>query len=186
MPTVADLRARRIELLRAAILETLAGEDYEAYREAVLPLAEEFDPIDLAAAAAKLAADATRGEEPDSEVEIPQWEERRPSRDGDEGRGPRGRRDRFEGGPPARPRRASGGMTRLFIGVGRRRGIRPGDIVGAIAGEARIPGEAIGAIEIADQFTLVEIAEQYADQVLEVMRTATIKGRPVSVRRARD
>ena len=77
-------------------------------------------------------------------------------------------------------------MTRVFLGVGRRRGIRPGDIVGAIAGEARIPGEAIGAIEIADQFTIVEIAEQFADQVVKAMRTATIKGRPVSVRRARD
>jgi ATP-dependent RNA helicase DeaD len=189
VPTVADLRARRLELLRAAIVETLEEGDYEMYREAVLPLMEEFDPVEIAAAAAKLAADATRGEEPDSEVEIPQWDERRPSRDrdGEDARGPRGRRDRFESGP-SRPRapRASGGMTRLFIGVGRRRGIRPGDIVGAIAGEARIPGEAIGAIEIADQFTLVEIADQYAEQVLRVMRDATIKGRPVSVRLAKD
>jgi ATP-dependent RNA helicase DeaD len=189
VPTVADLRARRLELLRAAIVETLGEGDYEMYREAVLPLMEEFDPVEVAAAAAKLAADATRGEEPDNEVEIPQWEERRPSsrdRDGEEGRGPRGRRDRFDGAP-SRPRnRSAGGMTRLFIGVGRRRGIRPGDIVGAIAGEARIPGEAIGAIEIADQFTLVEIADQYAEQVLRVMRDATIKGRPVSVRLAKD
>jgi ATP-dependent RNA helicase DeaD len=77
-------------------------------------------------------------------------------------------------------------MTRLFIGVGRRRGIRPGDIVGAIAGEARIPGEGIGAIEIADQFTIVEIADEFADQVLRAMQNATIKGRPVSVRPARE
>jgi len=70
--------------------------------------------------------------------------------------------------------------------VGRRRGIRPGDVVGAIAGEARIPGEAIGAIEIADQFTIVEVAQQYADHVLSTMRNATIKGRPVSVRLARE
>jgi ATP-dependent RNA helicase DeaD len=77
-------------------------------------------------------------------------------------------------------------MTRLFIGVGRRRGIRPADIVGAIAGEARIPGESIGAIEIADQFTLVEIEDQYAEQVLRAMSRASIKGRPVQVRRAND
>ncbi|HEX8906622.1 MAG TPA: DEAD/DEAH box helicase [Longimicrobiaceae bacterium] len=189
VPTVADLRARRLELMRSAIAETLAGEDYEAYRDnVVLPLAEEFDPIDIAAAAAKLAADATRGEEPDSEVEIPQWDERRPPRDRDRegGRGPRGRHDRFEGGGPPRRGRDGRGMTRLFIGVGRRRGIRPGDIVGAIAGEARIPGEGIGAIEIADQFTIVEVADEFADQVLRAMRNATIKGRPVSVRPARE
>jgi ATP-dependent RNA helicase DeaD len=190
VPTVADLRARRLELLRAAIVETLEEDDFAAYREVIAPLAEQFDLADVAAAAAKLAADANRGEEPENEVEIPQWEDRPPRRDA-ESRGPRGRRDRFEGAPsgPTRPRapRGQGGeMTRLFIGVGRRRGIRPGDIVGAIAGEARIPGEAIGAIEIADQFTLVEISDQYAEHVLKVMRNATIKGRPVSIRPARD
>src|SRR5262249_53389435 len=141
VPTVADLRARRLELMRAALVETLEGEDYEAYRDnVVLPLAEEFDPLDIAAAAAKLAADATRGQGPDRGVETPRWDERRPPRDR-EVRGPRGRQDRFERGAPPRRGRDGRGMTRLFIGVGRRRGIRPGDIVGAIAGEARIPGE---------------------------------------------
>jgi ATP-dependent RNA helicase DeaD len=189
VPTAADLRARRVELLRSAIVETLEGEDFERYREVVQPLMEQFEPVDVAAAAAKLAADATRGEEPEAEIDIPQWDERRPPRDRDrdgprdDGRGPRGRRDRVDG-----PRRGRGGepMTRLFLGVGRRRGIRPGDVVGAIAGEARIPGEAIGAIEIADQFTIVEVASQFADQVLSAMRNATIKGRPVSVRLAKE
>ncbi|HEU4557241.1 MAG TPA: DEAD/DEAH box helicase [Longimicrobium sp.] len=195
VPTAADLRARRVELLRAAIVETLEGEDFDRYREVVQPLMDQFEPVDVAAAAAKLAADATRGEEPEAEIDIPQWEERRPSRDRDgprdDGRGPRGRRDRFDGGErgggaPRRSARTGEPMTRLFLGVGRRRGIRPGDVVGAIAGEARIPGEAIGAIEIADQFTLVEVASQFADQVLSAMRNATIKGRPVSVRLAKD
>ena len=195
VPTVADLRARRLELLRSAICETLEEAEYDAYREAVRPLAEQFDPLEIAAAAAKLAADATRGEEPENEVEIPQWEtrDRGPrDRERDEGRGPRGRRDRFEerdgggGRGPSRGLRGGGDTTRLFIGVGRRRGIRPSDIVGALAGETGIPGESIGAIEIADQFTLVEVGSQYADQVIERMRSATIKGRPVSIRRARE
>jgi ATP-dependent RNA helicase DeaD len=184
VPTVADLRARRIELLRAAIRETLEEEEYEQYREAVAPLAEQFDALEIAAAAAKLAADATRGEEPENEVEIPQWESRPPRHDREEGRGPRGRRDRAESGP--RGRRPQGDMTRLFFSAGRRRGVRPGDIVGAIIGEAKIPAEAIGAIEIADQFSLVEIGAPYADQVIRAMERASIKGRPVSVRRARE
>jgi ATP-dependent RNA helicase DeaD len=77
-------------------------------------------------------------------------------------------------------------MTRLYLSVGRRRGIKPGDIVGAITGEAKIPGDAIGAIEIADQFSLVEVAEQFAEQVIRAMGRANIKGRPVGIRRARD
>jgi ATP-dependent RNA helicase DeaD len=203
IPTVADLRARRVELMRAAICETLEEGEYDAYRDAIASLAEEFDPIEIAAAAAKLAADATRGEEPENEVEIPQWETRdRNPRDRDDSRGPRGRRDSYDGGRrdsfdggreireggrgPTRGLRGGGDTTRLFIGVGRRRGIRPADIVGALAGETGIPGEAIGAIEIADQFTLVEVGSQYADQVLDRMRNANIKGRPASIRRARE
>ena len=189
VPTVADLRARRVELLRSAIRETIEEDEFDGYREIAASLAEDgYDALDIAAAAAKLAADATRGEEPENEVEIPQWENR-PQRPHDDTRGPRGRRDSFDGpgrdGPP-RGRRPRADMTRLFIGVGRRRGIRPGDIVGAIVGEAKIPAEGIGAIEIADQFTLVEVAEQHADQVIRAMSRAAIKGRPVSIRRSHD
>ncbi|HEX8670703.1 MAG TPA: DEAD/DEAH box helicase [Longimicrobium sp.] len=189
VPTVADLRARRVELLRSAIRETIEEDEFDGYREIAASLADDgYDPLDIAAAAAKLAADATRGEEPENEVEIPQWENR-PQRPHDDTRGPRGRRDSFDGpgrdGPP-RGRRPRADMTRLFIGVGRRRGIRPGDIVGAIVGEAKIPAEGIGSIEIADQFTLVEVAEEHADHVIRTMSRAAIKGRPVSIRRSHD
>ncbi len=187
IPTIADMRTRRLELLRSAILETLEEDETDRYRDVVRSLSEQHDLLDIAAAAAKMAADATRGEEPEEGEDIPQWEPR--ERRGGwedrerESRGPRGRRDRAEG--PRRPRRG-GEMTRLFFGVGRRRGIRPGDIVGAITGEARIPGDAIGAIEIADQFSLVEVADEFAEQVIRAMGRANIKGRPVGVRRARD
>ena len=77
-------------------------------------------------------------------------------------------------------------MTRLYFSVGRRRGVGPGDLVGAIAGEAKIPGGVIGAIEITDQFSLVEVPESYADQVIRAMSRASIKGRPVAVRRERE
>ncbi len=188
VPTVADLRARRVELLRSAIRETIEEDEFESYREAIASLADDFDPLDIAAAAAKLAADATRGEEPENEVEIPQWENRpRPTHD--DSRGPRGRRDSFDGpraGGAGGGRRPRADMTRLFVGVGRRRGIRPGDIMGAIVGEAKIPAEAIGAIEIADQFTLVEIAEEHADHVIRTMSRAAIKGRPTAIRRSKD
>ncbi len=186
IPTIADLRTRRLELLRSAILETLEEDEFDRYREVVQSLSEQHDPLDVAAAAAKMAADATRGEEPEEGEDIPQFEPRRErgSYDDRESRGPRGRQDRAEG--PRRPRRGGGEMTRLFLSVGRRRGIKPGDIVGAITGEARIPGDAIGAIEIADQFSLVEVAEEFAEQVIRAMGRANITGRPVGIRRARD
>jgi ATP-dependent RNA helicase DeaD len=185
IPTIADLRTRRLELIRSAILETLEEDEFDRYMDVVRSLAEQHDLLEIAAAAAKMAADATRGEEPEEGEDIPQFEPRRGPREERDARGPRGRRDRAEA-PPRRGRRGGAEMTRLFFGVGRRRGIRPGDIVGAITGEAQIPGDAIGAIEIADQFSLVEVAEEFADQVIRAMGRASIKGRPAAVRRARD
>jgi ATP-dependent RNA helicase DeaD len=77
-------------------------------------------------------------------------------------------------------------MTRLFVGAGRTAGIRPQDLVGAIAGESRVAGRDIGAIEIADRFSLVEVPEAAADDVISALRASTIKGRKPTVRRERS
>ncbi len=77
-------------------------------------------------------------------------------------------------------------MTRLFVGAGRSAGIRPQDLVGAIAGETRLSGRDIGAIEIADRFTLVEVPESAADEVVTALRASTIKGKKATVRRAHE
>ena len=76
-------------------------------------------------------------------------------------------------------------MTRLFVGVGRRAGIRPQDLVGAIAGEARLSARQIGSIEITDRFSLVEVPESAATGVIAALRASTIKGKKATVRRER-
>ncbi len=53
-------------------------------------------------------------------------------------------------------------MARLFIDIGRASGISVGDIVGAIANEGDVPGKAIGAIDVYDRFTLVDVLADYA------------------------
>ena len=78
-----------------------------------------------------------------------------------------------------------GGITRLFVGAGRAAGMRPGDLVGAITNEAGLRGGDIGAIQIADGFSLVEVPEAAADHVIRALRAATIKGQKVMVRRER-
>ena len=77
-------------------------------------------------------------------------------------------------------------MARLFVGAGRSSGIRPQDLVGAITGETRLGGREIGAIEIADRFSLVEVPETAVDEVVKALRTTTIKGRKATVRRAHE
>src|SRR5690606_39587657 len=76
-----------------------------------------------------------------------------------------------------------GDIARLYIGAGRDAGVRPQDLVGAIAGEAGIRGTEIGAIEISDGFSIVEVPESVAGQVIAAMRGSRLKGKKVTVRR---
>jgi ATP-dependent RNA helicase DeaD len=174
LPTVADLRARRLELTRAALRESLLEDDLDRFRPVVEPLADEFDLFEVALAAVKLAHEFS-GTAPDDE-EIPEHAATHDER-------PRNR----PGGPKERGRSGapSEAMTRLFVGAGRAAGIRPQDLVGAIAGESRLSGRDIGAIEIADRFSLVEVPEAAADEVVAALRGTTIKGKRPNIRRER-
>jgi ATP-dependent RNA helicase DeaD len=77
-------------------------------------------------------------------------------------------------------------VARLFVGAGRRAGIRPGDLVGAITGEAGIQSRAIGAIEIADGFSLVDVPEEMADDIIVALRATKIRGLKPTVKRDRS
>jgi ATP-dependent RNA helicase DeaD len=78
-----------------------------------------------------------------------------------------------------------GGMARLFLRVGRRDKIRPADLVGAVANEANIPGDAVGDIDIYDTFAFVEVQANYADRVLTALNRTTIRGREAQATLAR-
>jgi ATP-dependent RNA helicase DeaD len=96
----------------------------------------------------------------------------------------RGESRRFEGARDGESKRSAtpeAGMTRLFLSLGRKDHILPKDIVGAIAGEANIPGKTIGAIDIYDKFTFVDVPERDARAVLRAMDGNTIKGKPVQI-----
>jgi ATP-dependent RNA helicase DeaD len=94
-------------------------------------------------------------------------------------------------GPEAAPRkrRASSGpggagIVRLHVGLGRDDGVRPQDLVGAITNEAGVTGRAIGAIEISDRHSVVEVAGEVAAQVMAALRGTKIKGKKPTVRPA--
>ena len=173
VPSATDVRAKRLELLRGSIEEILAAENTEAlerFRVVVESLCEEHDPFEVAAAALKLAQENEGAD--DDDTDIPTFTDRQRTRQ--EKRGERTRSDRTGDPEP--------GMTRIFIGAGRFAGIRPGDIVGAIANEAGISSKAIGAIEISDRFTLAEVESETAETVVAALQDARFKGRTVTVK----
>jgi ATP-dependent RNA helicase DeaD len=183
VPTVADLRARRLELTRASLRERLVAGDLDDVRVVVDSLAEEYDVVDIAAAAVKLAHQAMIGDGEDRELPAAAPPDLRHRAGATErGRAPRETR------APRRGPTGGGGYatTRLYIGAGRRAGVRPADLVGAIANEAGIPARALGAIEIADAFSLVEVPEEMADGIIAAMRRAMIRGNKAEVRRDRS
>jgi ATP-dependent RNA helicase DeaD len=167
VPTVADLRARRLELTSTALRERLTAGDFDDVRVVVESLSGDFDVVDIAAAAVKMAHLATVGDGEEKEIAAPPLPHERPT-------AARG----------ARP--AETGFARLFVGAGKAAGIRPADLVGAIASEARIPSSAIGAIRIAENFSVVDVPEDLAENVITAMRGASLRGKKVLVRRDRE
>lgn len=103
----------------------------------------------------------------------------------DGGRDSGGRNGYFDKDDKRQPREREANMTRLMVTIGRRDYVRPGDIVGAIAGEANIPGNSIGSIDIFDKFTYVDVPKDVANRVVDAMEGNTIKGRRVNIEVAR-
>lgn len=73
------------------------------------------------------------------------------------------------------------GMVRLFINIGKKNKAKPGDIVGAIAGESGIPGKLIGTIDMYDKYTFVEVPREYTKAVLKAMNQTKIKGKSIAI-----
>jgi ATP-dependent RNA helicase DeaD len=179
VPTIADLRARRLETTRAALRETLTGGSLESYRAIVESLAAEFDPLDVAAAALKRSEPAVADLPEEEDIPpLPPAHARRPAT-----------RARRPGPAPVwtgkpRPRRDTG-MARIFIGAGRALQITPADIVGAIANEAGISGRAVGTITIGERHSTVDVPQGEIDHIVAALQASTVKGRRVTVRRYR-
>ena len=152
IPTAADIAARRRDNFQDAVRQTLEAHEFDAQMAAVEALSEEFDSTEIAAAALQMLWQA-RHSGPDEAAEELNADAEQPEV----------------------------GMTRLFLSIGRQDGVRPGDLVGAISNEANIPGKSIGAIDILDKTSFVEVPAPHAARVVDALRNATIRGRRVQV-----
>ncbi|MBE0617928.1 MAG: DEAD/DEAH box helicase [Proteobacteria bacterium] len=157
LPTRADVASRTVALFKQTLRDTLQKQDMEVYLNLVEELALEGG-FDMAEVAAA-AARLALGDKP---IEVA-----------------------VEPEPAAVPQPEEG-MVRLFVAAGSRAGVRPADVVGAIANEAGVPGREIGSIDIYENFTFVELPRRYQAQVLQRMARSTIRGRPVNLRLASE
>lgn len=139
---------------------------------ALEPLLQEFDGTELAAAALYVL-ERERAQRRQAEANQAPAARPRPAD---------GERPRAGAGAGA----GAGGMTRLFMTIGTRDGVKVGDLMGIIAGEGGIPGERVGKIDLQESHALVEVAEGDAAGVIARVNGSMIKGRRVVVRGERD
>jgi len=208
LPTVADLRARRLASTRDALVEVLDGHDLDEVRGIIGTLTEQYDATQVALAAALLAHRASNPQVELQEIPTVTATTRparpatssRPDRPARPDRAPAWKKDDRPdrpatgapwsppetGGAKRRAPRSSAPMGRVYIGAGKAAGVRPQDLVGAIANESDVPGKAIGSIEITERFSVVEVPLAQLDDVIAALRNSVIKGRKALVRRDRD
>jgi ATP-dependent RNA helicase DeaD len=183
VPTVADLRARQIEITVATLRDALQRDDLAEFDGVLDALADEHDLRAIALAAVRLVHEAS-GATVD-EKEIPDASHRleradRTARDrggakpGGTGTGTKGApgRDRGDLSP-----------ARIYVGAGRKDNVRAGDLVGAIANESNLSGRDIGPIKVAEHFSIVGVPEWAVDDVIAALQRTTVKGKKATVRR---
>jgi len=192
VPTPMDVRARRLDMTRGALRAALEEGELDSYRVVAAALASEFDPLDVAAAAVKMAhrtlqADAAQDEQHIPAIDLRTARQARPPGGlaGNASRSERTAHPAVRQVAGAKRRRPAGAatMVRLFVGAGRSAGLRPADLVGAIANEARVSAREIGAIEIEDRFSLVEVSDHVAEDAIRALRATSLRGQRVTVRR---
>lgn len=150
VPTAADIVARRQERLIERLRDAVTEGGFSSYLDTVHKIGG--DPYEIAAAAIALIA-------ADQPVPVDMPEFRRPE--------------------PREPREFAGGTSRLFVSMGRQDGLRPADLVGAIAAETGLSGKQIGAIDILDRTAFVEVPKEAAQQVIDVLSQVPLRNRQV-------
>ena len=201
VPTVADLRERQIEATVEAVREALVEGDLDDYQGVFHALKGEDSDRNIALAAIKLVH-AARGAVMD-EPDIPDASDnfanggkggkgkngRNRDRGGRNERGGRNdRRDRGDRGDRGgrKPREVDPNTGFVYVGVGSRGGVRPGDLVGAIANETGLSGRDIGPIRISDHYSVVGVPDGSVDEVVGAIKRSTVKGKKAKARRYTD
>jgi ATP-dependent RNA helicase DeaD len=152
IPTAADISARRRDVFKDSLRDTLEGGEFDGHMATVEELSESYDAAEIAAAALQMLWQSRHSAPTEIAEEL--------AADGEQ---------------------PESGMTRIFVGLGRQDGLRPGELVAAIAGKSGLSGRSIGTIDILDRSTFVEVPTPEADNVISALRRIKIRGRKAKI-----
>ncbi len=176
LPTVAQVLEHRDAQFLEKLQDALVLDEIESHKLVSQLIEEGYDVQDIAVAAIRMARSGEKNQPIDEISEF----RKRDMRTSDRQRSSKKRNRHTNSGSSHKdPTTRENGMIRFSIAVGSDQGIRPRDIVGAIASEAEIPGKAIGAIRIQNDLTYVDVAEKHASHVQRKMQKCWIRGHPV-------
>lgn len=181
LPTADDINATRVKRFMQKITEAAANEDVSVFEEMIQEFAEESE-IPMLKIAAALAHLGQQGR-PFFVNELRQAKRDRqgcrPDHDR-ESQFSRGSRQSAQGFPSSGSSEA--GMDRYRVSVGREDGVKPGNIVGAVANEGGIDGDAIGHIRIHSTYSTIDLPKQIPAHVLNALQKVRVAGRPLGLR----
>ncbi len=183
-PSTADINRKRVESFNQRITETIANRDVTFFKQMVAEFSEKSNqPMEMIAAA---LADMAQNGRPLLLKDVPQ--SKRPPRDNGFDDSRNSHRERFshsDDGPPRRGGRRSGpvreGMQRFRVDVGRADGVKPGNLVGAIANEAGIEGQFIGPIDIQHSYTTVDLPAGMPNEIFQTLRNTWVAGKQLNI-----
>lgn len=186
IPSLNDVTAIKVDKVLESVADTINDTDLSKMVNIIEKklLEEDYTSLDLAAALLKMMLgeeneDIIDAREPRSLDDLDNY--------GSAGRG-RGRSGNGNGSGNSRGGRFDSSsredVARLFINIGKNQNVKPGDILGAIAGESGMPGRMVGSIDMYDKYTFVEVPRENADAVLKAMKDVKIKGKNIHMEKA--
>ncbi|MAX87554.1 MULTISPECIES: DEAD/DEAH box helicase [Thalassolituus] len=194
LPSAAQVNAKRREAFRARIIDALNTEKNALYREIIESVLTEHpvDALDVAAACASLI----QGDKAlfiDEKADQKMQERKKRDRDDREPRQQREPRDRGDRGsrgrkatPDINPLPLKGqpnvDMVRYMVSVGYDDGLRPGNLVGAVANEADLESRYIGHIEILENYSIVDLPAGMPPETMKTLRNARVCGRALEIK----
>jgi ATP-dependent RNA helicase DeaD len=176
LPSIDLINEKRITEFKDRITKALESKELDFYSELLEKFQEEKDisPLKLAAALASLV----QGKEPLllSERKIRQGSNK--DWQAPQAQGRQGRSKKNDERKSAKPDK---GMERFRIAVGRSHGVRPGNIVGAIANEAGLDSQFIGRINIFNDYSTVDLPEGMPKNIFNTLKTVWVSGQQLRI-----